>query len=54
MELNVGETTHINGKLMRYMGNGRFEPVAEETMAKRFDHAGGPLSGQPVRELPCA
>ena len=52
--MEVGQVTYINGQRVRYLGDGKFEPAPEETMAKRFDHAGGPLSGQPVTELPCA
>jgi hypothetical protein len=51
--MEVGQVTYINGQRVRYVGDGKFEPAPEETMSKRFDHAGGPLSGQPVTELPC-
>lgn len=51
MQLKIGDTTTIDGQLMRYVGDGKFDPVvigqAGDLMAKRFD-AGGPLSGQPV------
>lgn len=50
IDLEVGEVAHVNGRLMRYMGNGRFEPVETlppsepDVLVKRFD-GGGPLQG---------
>jgi hypothetical protein len=46
MEFEIGDVKSIDGVKMRYVGNGRFEPV-QDVLAKRFD-AGGPLSGQAV------
>lgn len=42
--LNVGDLTQVNGKWLRYMGSGLFEPVTPEHLEKRFDTAeSGPL-----------
>lgn len=47
-QLARGEITEINGMRMRYMGDGRFEPVFEP-LEKRFDVA----DAQPLhRPLP--
>jgi hypothetical protein len=41
--LKVGDVVSINGQPMRYVGDGRFEPVGEP-LAKRFDPSNeGPL-----------
>lgn len=44
--LDVGDIRVVNGKSMRYVGGGLFEPVVPENLEKRFDTAGsGPLIG---------
>lgn len=43
MQLKPGDETTIDGQRLRYLGDGRFEPVGNclpaggEVMAKRFD-----------------
>ena len=48
VDLQVGEVAFVNGKMMRYMGSGKFVPAevkpVAEPLAKRFDD-GRPLGG---------
>lgn len=55
MDIPVGKVVLLNGVWMRHLGGGQFElaPAPGEALVKRFDAGGGPLSGQPVQELPC-
>jgi len=58
MQIEIGSITTIDGQLLRYVGDGKFEAVgpvqpvrppapAGELLVKRFE-GGGPLSGQAV------
>lgn len=53
-QLKFGQVVEMNGKRMRYLGDGQFEPapLAEtgappEILAKRFDGGGPILGGAP-------
>ena len=46
MELKIGDVVQMGGRSMRYLGDGRFEPVDEPVLAKRHDALNdGPLVG---------
>lgn len=42
--LTVGDIVQVNGRWMKYLGSGLYEPLKPETLEKRFDPAEcGPL-----------